>query len=62
MKYAISIFPSKKLQDIANSYRKRFDKKYSLIPPHITLKKTFDASEDGDFCHCELCKTSCSSS
>lgn len=46
MKYGISIFPSKKLQDIANSYRKRFDKKYSLIPPHITLKKTFDASED----------------
>ena len=46
MKYGISIFPSKKLQDIANSYRKRFDKKYSLIPPHITLKKAFDASED----------------
>src|SRR6476619_2821114 len=46
MKYGISIFPSKKLQDIANSYRKRYDKKYSLIPPHITLKKAFDASED----------------
>lgn len=45
MKYGIAIFPSKKLQDIANSYRKRFDKKYSLIPPHITLKNAFDASE-----------------
>lgn len=45
MKYGIAIFPSKKLQDIANSYRKRYDKKYSLIPPHITLKSAFDASE-----------------
>lgn len=45
MKYGIAIFPSKKLQDIANSYRKRFDNKYSLIPPHITLKRAFEASE-----------------
>ena len=46
MKYGIAIFPSKQLQDIANSYRKRYDKKYSLIPPHITLKSTFEASEN----------------
>ena len=46
MKYCISIFPSKQLQDIANSYRKRFDNKYSLIPPHITLKKAFEAGEN----------------
>lgn len=46
MKYGIVIFPSKQLQDIANSYRKRFDKKYSLIPPHITVKSAFDASEN----------------
>jgi 2'-5' RNA ligase len=45
MKYGIVIFPSKQLQDIANAYRKRFDKKYSLIPPHITLKYAFEASE-----------------
>jgi 2'-5' RNA ligase len=45
MKYGVAIFPSKKLQDIANSYRKRYDKKYSLIPPHITLKSAFEASE-----------------
>ncbi|MFP3325996.1 hypothetical protein R0K05_23370, partial [Planococcus sp. SIMBA_160] len=25
MKYGVVIFPSKKLQDIANSYRKRYD-------------------------------------
>lgn len=46
MKYGIVIFPSKQLQDIANSYRKRFDTKYSLIPPHITVKSAFDASEN----------------
>ncbi len=45
MKYGVAIFPSKQLQDIANSYRKRYDKKYSLIPPHITLKSAFEASE-----------------
>jgi len=45
MKYGIVIFPSKKLQDIANSYRKRYDPHYALIPPHITLKNTFEASD-----------------
>ncbi|WP_110929123.1 YjcG family protein [Bacillus massiliglaciei] len=43
MKYGVVIFPSKKLQDIANSYRKRYDTKYALIPPHITLKPSFEA-------------------
>lgn len=46
MKLGIVIFPSKKLQDLANSYRKRYDPNYSLIPPHLTLKAAFDASED----------------
>ncbi|MBB5172268.1 YjcG family protein [Texcoconibacillus texcoconensis] len=46
MNYRVSIFPSKKLQDIANAYRKRYDSHYSLIPPHITLKEPFAA---GDF-------------
>lgn len=46
MKLGIVIFPSKKLQDLANSYRKRYDPNYSLIPPHITLKPAFDASEE----------------
>ncbi|WP_307472208.1 YjcG family protein [Cytobacillus purgationiresistens] len=43
MKYGIVIFPSKKVQDLANSYRKRYDPHYALIPPHVTLK-TFEAS------------------
>ncbi|MCC3355680.1 YjcG family protein [Bacillus sp. REN16] len=46
MKYGIVIFPSKKLQDTANSYRKRYDPHYALIPPHITVKNAFEASDD----------------
>ncbi|WP_223700633.1 YjcG family protein [Sutcliffiella deserti] len=45
MKYGIAIFPSKKLQDFANSYRKRYDAHYALIPPHITLKTAFEINE-----------------
>lgn len=46
MKYGIAIFPSKQLQDIANSYRKRYDKQYAFISPHITLKYPFEANEN----------------
>lgn len=46
MKFGVAIFPSKKLQDLANSYRKRYDPHYALISPHITLKGPFEASED----------------
>ncbi|MCK1992822.1 hypothetical protein GW626_05975 [Peribacillus muralis] len=45
MKYGVAIFPSKKLQDLANSYRKRYDTKYAFIPPHLTLKPTFEATD-----------------
>ncbi|WP_163529859.1 YjcG family protein [Halobacillus ihumii] len=45
MKYGIAIFPSKKVQDEANSYRKRYDPHYALIPPHITLKEPFEVEE-----------------
>jgi 2'-5' RNA ligase len=45
MKYGVAIFPSKKLQDLANSYRKRYDPHYALIPPHLTLKHLFEASD-----------------
>lgn len=45
MKYGVVIFPSKKLQDAANSYRKRYDTHYALIAPHLTVKETFEASE-----------------
>lgn len=46
MKYGIAIFPSKEIQDIANSYRKRYDPKYALIPPHITLKEAFQVNDE----------------
>ena len=46
MKYGVAIFPSKNLQDKANSFRKRYDPHYSLLPPHITLKEAFDIDED----------------
>lgn len=41
MKYRVMIFPSKTIQDLANSYRKRYDPTYAFIPPHLTLKKDF---------------------
>ncbi|EPR29472.1 2'-5' RNA ligase [Geobacillus sp. WSUCF1] len=46
MKYGIVIFPPKRIQDFANSYRKRYDSHYALIPPHITLKYPFEADEE----------------
>jgi len=46
MKYGIAFFPSKKIQDEANSYRMRYDPHYDLIPPHITLKDAFQVDEE----------------
>ena len=46
MKFGVVIFPSKSLQDLANSYRKRYDPHYALIPPHLTLKSAFEATEE----------------
>lgn len=46
MKYGIVAFPSKKLQDLANTYRKRYDSHYSKITPHVTLKEAFEADEE----------------
>ncbi|MEG0258540.1 MAG: YjcG family protein [Lysinibacillus sp.] len=46
MKYGIVAFPTKKLQDLANTYRKRYDLHYALITPHLTLKDSFEANED----------------
>jgi 2'-5' RNA ligase len=46
MKFGVVIFPSKKLQDLVNSYRKRYDPHYDLIPPHLTLKNAFEATEE----------------
>lgn len=45
MKYGIAIFPSKPIQDEANAYRKRYDPRYAHVPPHITLKSSFEADD-----------------
>lgn len=45
MKYTIAIFPGHEVQERANSYRKRYDSHYALIPAHLKLKWPFDASE-----------------
>lgn len=39
MKFGIACFPSKEVQDFANSYRKRYDPHYSLIQPHLTIRE-----------------------
>jgi len=46
MKYGVAVFPSKQLQDIANSYRMRYDTKYAKVPPHLTLKDPFEMGEN----------------
>lgn len=46
MKFGVVIYPSKKLQDLANSYRKRYDPHYALISPHLTLKGPFESTEE----------------
>ncbi|MHA6251719.1 YjcG family protein [Oceanobacillus sp. CAU 1775] len=45
MNFGIAYFPSKEIQDVANSYRKRYDPRYAMIPPHITLKDKFKIPE-----------------
>lgn len=45
MKYGVVIFPSKRLQDYANSFRKRYDPHITLIPPHVTLVNPFESTE-----------------
>ena len=45
MNFGVAMFPSKQLQDKVNQYRKRYDAHYALIPPHITVKESFEADE-----------------
>lgn len=45
MNYGVVAFPSKKLQDLANGYRKRYDPHYALITPHLTVKGVFEAND-----------------
>ncbi len=46
MKYGVVIFPNKDIQDFANSYRKRYDPHYILIPPHFTLHEAFEVNDE----------------
>ncbi len=39
MNFGTVWFPSKEVQDIADSYRKRYDPHYNLIAPHITVRE-----------------------
>ncbi|MFD0697281.1 2'-5' RNA ligase family protein [Paenibacillus sp. GCM10027628] len=39
MNCGIAIFPSKQVQDAANSYRKRYDPHYNFIQPHLTIRE-----------------------
>lgn len=45
MKYGIVAFPSKEIQDFANSYRMRYDSHYSQLPPHITIRAEVSTDE-----------------
>ena len=45
MKYGIVAFPSKKIQDLANTYRKRYDPHYAHVTPHITIKDPFEVDD-----------------
>ena len=46
MTYSIVLFPNKEVQERANSYRKRYDPTYALIPPFIRLKESFTTDEN----------------
>lgn len=46
MKFGIAILPPADIQKLANSYRKRYDPHYKLIPPHITIKEAFSVESD----------------
>ncbi|SFJ06671.1 2'-5' RNA ligase family protein [Thermoflavimicrobium dichotomicum] len=49
MYFGIAVFPQRHVQDLANSYRKRYDPHYSLIAPHITLIEKFSLPEEEMF-------------
>ena len=34
----LALIPSKSFQEAVDSYRKRYDKQYSRIKPHVTIK------------------------
>ncbi|WP_020615544.1 2'-5' RNA ligase family protein [Paenibacillus daejeonensis] len=46
MQIGLVIFPSRTVQDFANSWRKRLDPRYSAIQPHLTLRAGLQISEE----------------
>ncbi|MBI5975259.1 2'-5' RNA ligase family protein [Staphylococcus canis] len=44
----LALIPSKDFQNEVNAYRKRYDKHYTKIQPHITIKGAFEI-DDNDF-------------
>lgn len=44
----LALIPSKTFREKIDSYRKRYDERYAQIPPHITIKDSFEV-EDNDF-------------
>lgn len=46
MNFVVAVIPPQSVQDVANSYRKRYDPLYNLIPPHIKLTEIFYAHPD----------------
>lgn len=46
MKLGIVLIPSKLFQEAVNAYRKRYDKHYALITPHITIKEKFEVDDN----------------
>ena len=45
MHIGLVIFPSRAVQDFANSWRKRLDPRYSAIQPHLTLRPGLEVDE-----------------
>ncbi|EGQ0298870.1 hypothetical protein E4314_05300 [Staphylococcus pseudintermedius] len=41
----LALIPSKDFQNEVNAYRKRYDKHYTMIQPHITIKSNFEIDE-----------------
>ncbi|WP_412519951.1 2'-5' RNA ligase family protein [Staphylococcus simulans] len=44
----LALIPSKTFREKIDAYRKRYDVRYAQIPPHITIKDSFEV-EENDF-------------
>ncbi|WP_245600057.1 2'-5' RNA ligase family protein [Paenibacillus harenae] len=46
MLFGIAVFPEKHAQDLANSWRRRYDPHYTTIPAHMTVREKEDWTEE----------------